>query len=129
MTLTQWFRAYFFNPLTRALRSSKISIPIWVIILVTQVSTMVLIGLWHGITAGFVAWGLWHGFGLFVQNRWSEFIRPRLPAWTQTRGGQTALSLGGIFLTFNFVAIGWLFFTLSTPAVAWQALLKLFGAA
>ncbi len=129
MTLTQWFRAYFFNPLTRALRSSKISIPIWIIILITQVSTMVLIGLWHGIMAGFVAWGLWHGIGLFIQNRWSELIRARLPAWAQTRGGQTALNLAGIFLTFNFVAIGWLFFTLSTPAIAWQALLKLLGVA
>ncbi len=129
ITLTQWFRAYFFNPLTRALRSSKISIPVWIIILVTQISTMVLIGLWHGIAAGFVAWGLWHGLGLFVQNRWSDFVRPRLPAWTQTRGGQTALNLGGVFLTFNFVALGWLFFTLSTPAIAWRALLKLFGGA
>ena len=129
ITLTQWFRAYFFNPFTRALRGSKLPLPIWIIILVTQISTMVLIGFWHGITAGFAMWGLWHGLGLFIQNRWSEFIRPRLPTWTQTRGGQTALNLAGIFLTFNFVAIGWLFFTLSTPAIAWQALLKLFGAA
>jgi alginate O-acetyltransferase complex protein AlgI len=129
ITLTQWFRAYFFNPLTRALRSSKISIPVWIIILVTQISTMVLIGLWHGIAAGFVAWGLWHGIGLFIQNRWSEFIRPRLPAWTQTRRAQTVLNLAGMFLTFHFVALGWLFFTLSTPAMAWQALQKLFGIA
>lgn len=129
MTLTQWFRAYFFNPFTRALRSSKISIPVWIIILVTQISTMVLIGLWHGVAAGFFAWGLWHGLGLFIQNRWSEFIRPRLPAWAQSRTGQTALNLSSIFLTFNFVAVGWLFFTLSTPAIAWQALFKLFGLA
>ncbi len=129
ITLTQWFRAYFFNPLTRVLRSGKISMPVWIIILVTQISTMVLIGLWHGIAAGFVAWGLWHGAGLFIQNRWSDFIRPRLPAWTRTRSGQTILNLAGIFLTFNFVALGWLFFTLSTPAIAWQAMQKLFGMA
>ena len=84
MTLTQWFRSYFFNPLTRALRSGKRQLPVWIIIFITQISTMILIGLWHGVAAGFVMWGMWHGFGLFIQNRWSEFIRNRLPAWTQS---------------------------------------------
>ena len=54
MTLTQWFRAYFFNPLTRALRSAQKPAPVWMVILVTQLTTMVLIGLWHGITLNFV---------------------------------------------------------------------------
>jgi D-alanyl-lipoteichoic acid acyltransferase DltB (MBOAT superfamily) len=40
--------------------------------------------------------------------------------------GQFLLSAMGIFLTFNFVSLGWLFFTLSTPALAWQVMLKLF---
>ena len=128
MTLTQWFRSYFFNPLTRALRSRK-QLPVWIIVFVTQISTMVLIGLWHGVAAGFVMWGLWHGFGLFVQNRWSEFIRNRLPSWTQSGRGQMAMNAIGVFITFNYVALGWLFFTLSTPAIAWQAMLKLFGLA
>ena len=64
MTLTQWFRSYFFNPLTRALRSGKRQLPVWIIIFVTQISTMILIGLWHGGTLNFVLWGAWHGFGL-----------------------------------------------------------------
>ena len=33
----------------------------------------------------------------------------------------------GVFLTFNFVTVGWLFFVLSTPALAWRALLLLVG--
>lgn len=127
ITLTQWFRAYFFNPVTRFLRSGQRPLPVFFIILVTQISTMTLIGLWHGVTWGFVLWGLWHGFGLFIQNRWSEFVRGRLPAWTQSSSGQRVLNIAGIFLTFNFVSLGWLFFTLSTPAIAWQAALKLFG--
>jgi len=126
MTLTQWFRSYFFNPLTRALRSGK-QLPVWIIIFVTQISTMILIGLWHGVSWNFVLWGAWHGVGLFLHNRWSEFIRNRLPAWTQSPRGQIAMNALGVFLTFNYVALGWLFFTLSTPAIAWQAMLKLFG--
>ncbi len=126
MTLTQWFRSYFFNPVTRALRGGK-RLPVWIIIFVTQISTMILIGLWHGVSWNFVLWGAWHGVGLFIHNRWSEFIRNRLPAWTQSPRGQIAMNALGVFITFNYVALGWLFFTLSTPAIAWQAMLKLFG--
>jgi D-alanyl-lipoteichoic acid acyltransferase DltB (MBOAT superfamily) len=111
------------------MRSAKAPVPAWLIILVTQVSTMVLIGLWHGVSAGFVMWGLWHGLGLFAQNRWSEFVRNRLPNWSQTRAAQVAMHAAGIFLTFNYVALGWLFFNLSTPAIAWEAMRKLFGLA
>jgi D-alanyl-lipoteichoic acid acyltransferase DltB (MBOAT superfamily) len=127
MTLTQWFRSYFFNPLTRALRSGKPPAPIVLTILVAQVSTMVLIGLWHGITAGFILWGLWHGAGLFLQNRWSEYMKQHTPAWGRTAAGQILLHYAGVFLTFNFVSLGWLFFSLSTPARAWAVFAVLFG--
>ena len=73
MSLTQWFRAYVFNPLARRLRSATAQIPDWLACLVTQLVTMLLIGLWHGITWSFALWGLWHGIGLFVHNRWSAF--------------------------------------------------------
>lgn len=127
MTLTQWFRAYFFNPLTRALRSSAQALPVWLMILLTQMSTMILIGLWHGITLNFAIWGAWHGIGLFIHNRWTEFIRPRTPAFMQVGAGRIAASAVGTFLTFNYVALGWLFFVLPTPVIAWHAILKLLG--
>ena len=128
MSLTQWFRTYYFNPITRAMRSANRPLPVWVIIFITQISTFVLIGLWHGVTAGFAIWGLWHGIGLFVQNRWSEFIRPHFPTWAQTHTSQKVLGALGVFLTFNYVALGWLFFNLADPAIAWLAMKKLFGA-
>jgi len=123
MTLTQWFRAYFFNPVTRALRSGKKPLPIPAIIFVTQVATMVLIGLWHGVTLNFMAWGLWHGLGLFVHNRWSELTRAHFaalsPRW------QAALNVGGVLLTFHFVTIGWVFFALPSLSVSSYFLQKL----
>jgi alginate O-acetyltransferase complex protein AlgI len=125
MSLTQWFRSYVFNPMTRALRRREL--PVWLIILTTQVTTMVLIGLWHGITWGFAMWGLWHGVGLFVHNRWTELSRDHMPGWTQTGWGSRVLRATGVFLTFNYVAVGWLFFTLSAPRIAWLATRRLFG--
>jgi D-alanyl-lipoteichoic acid acyltransferase DltB (MBOAT superfamily) len=50
MTLTQWFRSYYFNPLTRAMRTAKRPLPSWAMIFFAQMSTMLLIGLWHGVT-------------------------------------------------------------------------------
>jgi len=125
MTLTQWFRAYFFNPLTRGMRGARHPLPAWLVILIAQLSTMVLIGLWHGVALGFLLWGLWHGIGLFIHNRWSVFMRPRTPAWLQTPWGKRAANVVGVLLTFNYVAIGWLFFGLARPASAWIALQKL----
>ena len=124
ITLTQWIRSYFFNPFNRWLRGFK-TMPPWTMLLLGQLSTMLLIGLWHGITVNFVLWGLWHGFGLFIHNRWSDFARRRFNV-TDTRK-QTALKLGGIFLTFNFVALGWVFFALTGPGLSWMVFRKLFG--
>ena len=123
ITLTQWFRSYVFNPLTRFLRSSKRTLPIWLIILLTQLVTMSLIGLWHGITWNFLLWGLWHGVGLFLQNRWSDLVRVRFPNLKPT----FVLSAIGIFLTFNYFALGLVFFSLSSPALSFAAFMKLFG--
>lgn len=125
MTLTQWFRAYFFNPLTRALRLARRPLPVPLIIFLTQLSTMVLIGLWHGVTWNFVLWGVWHGIGLFVHNRWSEWIRPQAvalaPRW------QALLQVGGVLLTFHYVALGWVFFVLPEPALVWRFMQVLIG--
>ncbi len=127
MTLTQWFRAYFFNPFNRWMRGYK-TIPAWTMILIGQVATMLLIGLWHGITLNFIYWGLWHGLGLFLHNRWSDFIRTRFPAWGQNPRLQPFHKIGGILLTFHFVALGWVFFGLSEPSLSLEVFRKLFGA-
>lgn len=127
MTLTQWFRSYFSNPFMRALRTHNWHLPAYSVILLTQLGTMVLIGLWHGITINFVLWGVWHGIGLFVQNRWSDFARGRFIPDLASGGLQFALKIVGIFVTFNFVSVGWLFFMLPTPELSWNAMTRLFG--
>jgi alginate O-acetyltransferase complex protein AlgI len=125
MTLTQWFRAYYFNPVTRVLRSAKKPISIPAIIFLTQLSTMILIGMWHGVTWNFLLWGLWHGLGLFTQNRWSE--RTKAGAAGLSPRWQTVLNTGGVFVTFNYVALGWVFFALPAPSSSLQFMQTLFG--
>jgi D-alanyl-lipoteichoic acid acyltransferase DltB (MBOAT superfamily) len=127
MTLAQWFRAYFFNPVSRAMRSSKFTFPTPVIIGVCQFATMLLIGLWHGITWNFVIWGAWHGVGLFVHNRWSSQMQARSKQWATN---PTLLRMGNLFstvLTFHYVALGWVWFVLSETGTAWHVMIHLFG--
>ena len=120
MTLAQWFRAYYFNPLTRWLRGRGSSAA--AIILVGQFSTMVLIGLWHGITWNFLIWGMWHGLGLFLHNRWVAFTKTR----SQIPNPQIA-QIGGTLVTFHFVALGWVWFALPEPEQSLYVLQTLLG--
>jgi len=126
MTLTQWVRTYLFNPLTRSLRTSHFKNMPVLIMFIGQLATMSFIGLWHGISINFLIWGLWHGLGLFLQNRWSnrfhgigERISGRFPVkvWQ-------GLS---IFITFNYVSIGWIWFALPNPEDSLTVLGRLFG--
>jgi D-alanyl-lipoteichoic acid acyltransferase DltB (MBOAT superfamily) len=127
MTLTQWFRAYFFNPLTRALRSGKKPIPVWMVILITQVATMTLIGLWHGITFNFVLWGLWHGLGMFIQNRWSDWTKPFSARIQEKPALNKTITVFTTLLTFQFVALGWVWFALPSMDLSLQVFGRLFG--
>ena len=123
ITLTQWFRAYFFNPMQRFLRTTAKKMPVWAIILLLQITTMILIGLWHGIMPNFILWGTWHGLGLFIHNRWRAKFGPKIAQMLNTPKKQKNASFLGIVLTFHYVALGWTFFVL--PVAQIPAALKL----
>ena len=127
MTLTQWFRAYFFNPITRSLRRSKKKFSPFSILLITQIGTMLLIGLWHGITWNFVFWGLWHGIGLLVQNRWSDWVKPKMGNLETKPGLNRLVNVSNVLLTFHYVALGWVWFALPNLKLSLLVFQKLFG--
>lgn len=127
MTLTQWFRSYFFFPLTRYLRSDR-NLPAPLVIFLTQFSTMLVIGLWHGITRNFLIWGAWHGLGLYLHNRWHALAGPRLAGLRAEKPVcDRLLNAGGVLLTFIFVSLGWVWFALPDTASAVAALGLLLG--
>ena len=126
MTLTNWFRAYFFNPVTRSMRRARKVSPV-MILLLTQVGTMLLIGMWHGVTWNFLIWGAWHGIGLFVQNRWSDWARSRFNRFEERPPVKRALPVFNVLLTFHYVALGWVWFALPDPHTALVYLGRLIG--
>ncbi len=129
MTLTQWFRAYFFNPFTRWLRTTYRGLSVGWIVLITQIATMTLIGLWHGVTWNFILWGLWHGLGLFVQNRFSDWMKPRQTYFKERPRLERGMTVLNTVFTFHFVALGWVWFALPQVSLSWRVILTCFGLA
>jgi alginate O-acetyltransferase complex protein AlgI len=127
MTLAGWFRAYYFNPLTRTLRTQRANLPLPLIIFICQMSTFILIGLWHGITWNFAIWGAWHGLGLFIHNRWSTVVRSKALFLENQPHLRKLAGMTGTILTFHYVSLGWIWFVLSAPDQSWKTMLKLFG--
>ena len=127
ITLTQWFRAYYFNPMTRFLRTKFKSLNSQFIKAFMQITTMLLIGLWHGISANFIAWGAWNGIGLFFQNRITRFIAGK------TKDGKPLWRISAIYktisttITFLYITLGWVWFALPNLDDSVQVFLILFG--
>ena len=128
MTLTNWFRTYFFYPLSRTMRKSR-KYSAFIILMISQISTMILVGLWHGVTESFVIWGLWHGLGLLIQNRWSSFVKSKIVKYEESFLLKGAINIIGIFFTFHYVTLGWIWFVLPEPSQGWIFIKNLFGAA
>jgi alginate O-acetyltransferase complex protein AlgI len=125
ITLSSWARDYVFLPLARTLRLRVEWLPANGAALICQLTTMLVIGLWHGFAWTFVAWGLWHGVGLFIVKVWGDYRRPRARRAAANRSGWWALP--GWFLTFNFVMLGWVFFQTNDLSIALTTLGRLFG--
>jgi len=127
ITLTRWFQAYYFNPLTRFFRTKFRSSKSQFIMAFMQITTMVLIGLWHGISYNFIAWGAWNGIGLFLQNRITGFITREIgggkPLWQISTIYQTISTI----LTFIYISLGWVWFALPTLNDSMQVFCVLFG--
>jgi alginate O-acetyltransferase complex protein AlgI len=125
MTLSSWARDYVFLPLARTLRRRAEWVPANFVALLCHLSTMLVIGLWHGFSWTFVAWGVWHGVGLFVVKLWGDWRRPRARRNAASRSSWW--NLPAWFLTFNYVMLGWVFFSARDLPSALTTLGRLFG--
>lgn len=127
ITLTQWFRSYYFNPVTRLFRSKHKHLNKNIILAFMQISTMLLIGLWHGASLNFVTWGFWIGIGLFVQNQITGKVTRRIgkgnPFWKINKSAQVLTT----FITFIYVSLGWIWFALPNLNSSIHTFRVLFG--
>lgn len=127
ITLSQWVRFYVFSPLSRYLLMRKHKPSPAILAVVGQLTTMLVIGLWHGVTWGFAVWGLWHGIGLFVHKLYSDKTRHAYIRLRDRPQLNMAIGAAGTLLTFHFVVLGWVWFALPDIATSWDVLIRLLG--
>lgn len=93
ITLSRFLRDYIYIPLGGSrVNEGRI--------LLNLMITFLLGGIWHGAGWTFLFWGFLHGFALVTHRIWSKHFK--LPHWL------------GIFITFNFANIAWIFFRAKT---------------
>lgn len=126
-TLSHWARFYVFTPLSRALLRRRPAPSPTLVVLLAHLATMTVIGLWHGVTVNFLLWGLWHGLALFVHKQWSDRTRRWYRGLRARPLLARAWAVTGWLLTFHYVLLGWVWFALPEPGLAFRTLTRLFG--
>jgi D-alanyl-lipoteichoic acid acyltransferase DltB (MBOAT superfamily) len=100
ITFSEWLRDYLFDFFPKR-RKYPVASYGYAFLL-----TMMIGGLWHGISWNFLIWGALHGLALGVVFAWKRLRTIPSPApWTKLLGG---------VITFNFVCFAWIFFRAST---------------
>ena len=101
ITFSEWLRDYLMDSLPQRRRQWPLLSYSYSVIL-----TMMLGGLWHGLSWTFLIWGALHGVALAVVRLWKQARKGSKP----TTWGKAA----SILLTFNFVCFTWIFFNASS---------------
>lgn len=127
MSLSNWVRFYVFTPLSRTLLRNKRKPSNEVIMLVCHLTTMLVMGLWHGVGWSFAVWGMWHGVGLWVHKLWSDRTRKWYRQLQEKPRQKRIWSFFTWFLTLHYVVLGWVWFALPSFDAGTRTLLRLFG--
>jgi alginate O-acetyltransferase complex protein AlgI len=100
ITFSEWLRDYLFDFFPKRRRFPVLSYSYAFLL------TMMLGGLWHGISWNFLIWGALHGGALGVVFAWKRWRRvPSPTGWGKALGG---------LATFHFVCFTWIFFRAGT---------------
>lgn len=115
ISLSSWLRDYLYISLGGN-RKGKIRTYINLII------TMLLGGLWHGASWNFILWGGLHGMGLAVHKFFMSIAHQNTISNTHRFHHWV-----GVFLTFHFVMLGWIFFRNPSLDACKTILLQIFA--
>ncbi|WP_413772360.1 MBOAT family O-acyltransferase [Psychrobacter sp. FDAARGOS_221] len=107
MTLSTWIRDYLYIPLGGSRRSY------WRVQF-NLMAAFIISGVWHGAGWNFFIWGAIHGIALVFLNLLKRF---NMRFWLTNNAKPVA-----IFITFHYVAFGWVFFHSVTFNQAMQML-------
>ncbi|MDQ7034405.1 MAG: MBOAT family O-acyltransferase [Anaerolineae bacterium] len=127
ITLSDWVRTYVFSPFSRWILRLKPRPAAFITVLLAQLLTMLIIGLWHGVSINFLLWGLWHGIGLWLHKQFSDRTRKWYRGLKERKWQFRLWKTGTWFITFHFVVLGWVWFALSDVNLSIKVFSVLFG--
>jgi alginate O-acetyltransferase complex protein AlgI len=115
ISLSEWFRTYFFSPLSRYFLKRFGSKYSELLQYLSNFLTMLLVGLWHGASWTYVMWGGYHGILLNLHSSASRRQWKFSPGW-----------LNRILLLIA-VMVGWVFFLSPNLGFATQLFANMAG--
>lgn len=116
ISLSTWLRDYLFIPLGGSRKGRwRTNFNIFL--------TMALGGLWHGASWSFVVWGIYHGLALVIHKEFQGFKQS--VKWLDKICSTTAFRLFSIWMTFNAVCIGNVFFRIQDIGAAFGVVKKM----
>jgi len=116
-SLTLWLTDYVFSPTYKqALSSNRLSGHPVLSGNLALMLTMIISGIWHGTSIGFLFFGITHGIYLVIYHTWDHLLSGFLgrKRTNQLRKHWLARIIG-IIITFNAASFAFLFFQLDTP--------------
>lgn len=116
-SLTNWLTDYIYTPTFKALLSNQLRGHTLLANNVAVMLTMLVSGLWHGTTHGFLIFGLMHGGYLVINRTWDAILAKFLgkKGVRQLRKKKWAHALA-VFITFNAVSFAFVPFQLGGAA-------------
>lgn len=118
MSLTSWLVDYIYWPLVRKLRNREFfrGHPVFLSNL-GMIITFLACGMWHGESVNFIVWGAYHGIGISVLTIYQRRKRVFKSAFLQTYFRSRWSGIVGPVLTFNYFALGLIFFVLDLKSL------------
>lgn len=119
ISLSNWLRDYIFFPLSWSLLHSKSKHKGLINLVLPPMVTMLVSGLWHGLSWNMLVWGGLHGTFLIIDHLYS-LVRPQPPLNERPRWRQ----LLGMGTTFLFTILAWVPFKmpLANAIAYWKGL-------
>jgi alginate O-acetyltransferase complex protein AlgI len=118
MSLTSWLVDYIYWPLVRKLRNREFFREHPVLLSnLGMIITFLVCGMWHGESTNFVVWGAYHGVGISVLTIYQRRKRAFRSAFLQTYFRSKWSGIVGPVLTFNYFALGLIFFVLDLKSL------------
>jgi D-alanyl-lipoteichoic acid acyltransferase DltB (MBOAT superfamily) len=121
ITLSNWLRDYIYFPLSRAIARKAPKYNRALNLILPPLVTMMVSGMWHGLTWGMLVWGFLHGLYQIIERLPS--LKGSVTPLNERSKWRQALGTG---LTFIFASLAWLPFK-TTPPQAWLFLQKMFA--